>query len=98
MLVKGIFEEMNDNDVIVVLEDYNNVSFWVALNDLPEGVQEGDIIDIEVPDDFQIPTERSLEEPYESEGRFRGVGIDHEETERRNAEVRRLLRELGHMV
>ena len=48
------------------------------------------------PDDAVFPTEQSIKEPYESNGLFRGIRIDYEETERRTELVRQNLRELGH--
>jgi len=96
MLIKGIVEEMFDNEAIVVLEEYNNTSFWLNLKDLPEDTQEGDIIDIETSNDFQIPTKHSIKEPYESDGMFRVVRIDHEENKRRDEAIRRSLHKLHH--
>jgi hypothetical protein len=66
------------------------------IKDLPEDVREGVLIDIYAPDDAVFPTEQSIKEPYESNGLFRGIRIDYEETERRTELVRQNLRELGH--
>ena len=96
MLIKGLVEEIFDNEAIVILEEYNDVSFWFNLKDLPEGTQEGDIIDIETPNDFQIPTKHSIKEPYESDGMFRCIRIDHEENKRRDEAIRRSLHKLHH--
>lgn len=96
MEIKGIIEEIFDNHAIVVFEDYNDVSFWFDVKDLPEGAREDDIIDIDVPDDFTIPKEHSLKEPYESNGLLKGIRIDHEENKRRDEAIRRVMRELGH--
>ena len=96
MLIKGLIEEIFDNYAIVIFEDYNNASFWFDIKDLPEGAREDDIIDIDVPDDFVIPTERSIKEPYESNGLLKGIRIDHEENKRRDEAIRQKLREFGH--
>ena len=96
MEIQGIVEEIFDNEAVVVLEDYNDVSFWFDLKDLPEGAREDDIIDIYAPDDVVIPTERSIKEPYESDGLFKGLRIDHEENKRWDEAIRRMLREFGH--
>jgi hypothetical protein len=96
MEIKGIIEEVFDNEAIVVLEDYDDVTFWFDKKGLPEGAGEGDIIDIYVPDDVVIPTEHSLKEPYESDGQFQIIRIDHEEKERRIETIKRMRRELGH--
>ena len=87
---------MFDNEAIVVLEEYNDVSFWFNLKDLPEGTQEGDIIDIETPGDIHIPTKHSIREPYESDGMFRCIRIYHEENKRRDESIRRSLHKLHH--
>jgi hypothetical protein len=96
MEIKGIIEEIFNNYAIVVFEDYNNVSFWFDVKDLPEDAREGVIIDIYAPDDAVIPTEHSIKEPYESNGQFRGIRVDSEETERRLGIIRQKLREFGH--
>jgi hypothetical protein len=96
MLIKGIVEEMFDKEAIVVFEEYNDVSFWFNRKDLPVDTQEGDIIDIETSDDFQIPAKHSIKEPYESDGMFRVVRIDHEENKRRDEAISRSLHKLHH--
>ena len=96
MLIKGLVEEIFDNYAIVIFEDYNNVSFWFDKKDLSEGTREDDVIDVYAPDDAVIPTERSIKEPYESNGLFKGIRIDHEENKRRDEAIRRKLREFGH--
>ena len=96
MMIKGLIEEIFDNHAIVVLEDYNSVSFWFDVKDLPSDAREGVLIDIHAPDDTVIPTEHSLKEPYESNGLFRGIRVDYEETERRKEIIRQKLREFGH--
>jgi hypothetical protein len=95
MQIQGIIEEIFDNHAIVVFEDHNDVSFWFDVKDLPEGAREDDIIDIYVPDDFPIPTEHSLKEPYESHGLLKGIRIDHEENQRRAEAIRIVMRKLG---
>jgi len=95
MLIKGLVEEILDNYAIVVFEDYDDISFWFDKKDLPEGAREGVLIDIEAPDDAVIPTEHSIKEPYESNGLFRGIRVDYEETERRTEVSKNLLRKLG---
>jgi hypothetical protein len=96
MIIEGIIEEIFDKYAIVVFEDYNNVSFWFDIKDLPEDAREDDIIDIDVPDDFVIPTEHSLKEPYDSDGLLKGIRIDHEENKRRTEAIHQMLREFGH--
>jgi hypothetical protein len=96
MLIKGIIEEIFDNHAIVVLEDYNEVSFWFDVKNLPEDAREGYIIDIHAPDDAVIPKEHSMKEPYESNGLLRGIRVDYEEMKRRKAIMRQKLREFGH--
>ena len=96
MLINGIVEEMFDNEAIVVLEEYNDVSFWFNFKDLPKGTQKGDIIDIEAPDDFQIPTRHSIKEPYESDDMFRSIRIDHGENKKRDEAICRSLHKLHH--
>lgn len=96
MIIKGLIEEIFDNHAIVVFEDYDSVSFWFDVKDLPADAREGVLIDIEAPDDAVIPTEHSMKEPYESNGLLKGIRVDYEETERRTEAVKKVLRELGH--
>jgi len=96
VFVKGFVDQIIDNNVILVFEEHNNVTMWFHLKNLPEGVSEGDIVNVEVLDSAAIPSERSIEEPYESDGKFRGVSIDYKERQRREVEIKRLLHKLHH--
>ena len=96
MLIKAIIEEIFDNYAIVVFEEYDNVSFWFDVKDLPEDAREGVLMDVEAPDDAVIPTEHSIKEPYDSNGLFRCLRIDYEETNRRIEKMKQVLREFGH--